>query len=98
MDNARISVVGDAAGTNSTAMLVGLHERGERPGLILFADTGGERPETYRHRDMVSGWCESVGFPRIVTVAEAETLEDNCLRRNALPGIAKERLLLWPEQ
>lgn len=82
------SVVSYGAGTNSTAMLVGLHERGERPDVILFADTGGERPETYRHRDTVSGWCESVGFPRIVTVSEAETLEDNCLRRNALPGIA----------
>uniref|UniRef100_A0A6H1ZDR3 Putative phosphoadenosine phosphosulfate reductase family protein n=1 Tax=viral metagenome TaxID=1070528 RepID=A0A6H1ZDR3_9ZZZZ len=84
----RLSVVSYGAGTNSTAMLVGLHERGERPDVILFADTGGERPETYRHRDMVSDWCESVGFPRIVTVAETETLEDNCLRRNALPGIA----------
>lgn len=69
-------------------MLVGLHERGERPDLILFADTGGERPETYRHRDTVSDWCESVGFPRIVTVAESKSLEVDCLTRSALPGIA----------
>ena len=82
------SVVSYGAGTNSTAMLVGLREREERPEIILFADTGGERPETYRHRDAVSDWCKSVGFPRIITVAEAETLEANCLRRNALPGIA----------
>jgi hypothetical protein len=84
----RQSVVSYGAGTNSTAMLIGLHERGDRPDFILFADTGGERPETYRHRDAVSDWCERVGFPRIVTVAEDETLEANCLRRNALPGIA----------
>ena len=82
------SVVSYGAGTNSTAMLVGLCERGERPDLILFADTGGERPETYRHLDTVSGWCERVGFPMIVTVREMETLEANCLRRKALPGIA----------
>ena len=82
------SVVSYGAGTNSTAMLVGLSQRGERPDVILFADTGGERPETYKHRDTVSDWCESVGFPRIVTVSEAETLEANCLRRAALPGIA----------
>jgi hypothetical protein len=85
---AQTSVVSYGAGTNSTAMLVGLHERGERPDLILFADTGGERPETYRHRGAVSDWCESVGFPRIVTVAEGQDLETDCLTRGALPGIA----------
>lgn len=84
----RPAVVSYGAGTNSTAMLVGLRERGERPDLILFADTGGERPETYRHKDTVSEWCESIGFPRIVTVAEAVTLEADCLARNALPGLA----------
>ena len=84
-------IVSYGAGTNSTAMLVGLHERGERPDLILFADTGGERPETYAHRDTVSDWCESVGFPRVVTVRKGgreETLEENCIRMNMLPSIA----------
>jgi 3'-phosphoadenosine 5'-phosphosulfate sulfotransferase (PAPS reductase)/FAD synthetase len=81
-------IVSYGAGTNSTAMLVGLHERGERPDLILFADTGGERPETYRHRDTVSDWCENVGFPRIVTVSEEKSLEADCITRGALPGIA----------
>ena len=84
----KTKIISYGAGTNSTAMLVGLHERGERPDLILFADTGGERPETYWHRDTVSDWCESVGFPRIVTVAEATDLETDCLTRGALPGIA----------
>lgn len=84
----RTAVVSYGAGTNSTAMLVGLHERGERPDLILFADTGGERPETYRHKDTVSEWCESIGFPRIATVAEAMSLEADCLKRAALPGLA----------
>lgn len=82
------SVVSYGAGTNSTAMLVGLHEHNERPDAILFADTGAERPETYQLRDVVSDWCESIGFPQIVTVAEIESLEDNCLRRAALPAIA----------
>lgn len=84
----RPAVVSYGAGTNSTAMLVGLHERGERPDLILFADTGGERPETYRHKDVVSEWCESIGFPQIVTVSEAISLEADCLNRSALPGLA----------
>lgn len=29
-------------GTNSTAMLIGMWERGENVDLILFADTGGD--------------------------------------------------------
>ncbi len=86
------TVVNYGAGTNSTAMLVGLNERGERPDVILFADTGGERPETYQHRDTVSDWCESVGFPRIITVRApqtvAATLEADCLKRKTLPAIA----------
>ena len=81
-------IVSYGAGTNSTAMLVGLLEHNERPDFILFADTGGERPETYRHIKVVNDWCQFVGFPLIVTVREKETLEENCLRRKALPGIA----------
>lgn len=87
----QLKVVSYGAGTNSTAMLVGLHERGERPDVILFADTGGERPETYKHRDTINEWCASVGFPKIVTVKKEgnlETLEENCLRLNMLPSIA----------
>ena len=36
------TIVSYGGGTNSTAMLVGLWERGERPDAIVFADTGGE--------------------------------------------------------
>lgn len=98
----RKTVVSYGAGTNSTAMLVGLYERGERPDLILFADTGGERPETYRHREEVSDWCEGVGFPRIVTVkAPNKLLEQDCIDRNALPSIAygfKTCSLRWKKE
>jgi len=92
------TVVSYGAGTNSTAMLVGLHERGETPSLILFADTGGEKPECYRHRDAVNAWCLSVGFPEIITVRKTptidgkrgsyRTLEENCLVNGMLPSIA----------
>lgn len=33
-------MVSYGGGTNSTAMLIGMVERGERPDAILFADTG----------------------------------------------------------
>ena len=82
-------VVSYGGGTNSTAMLVGLHERGERPDLILFADTGGEKQHTYDHIYEMRGWLLKVGFPEIeVVMSPNGTLEEDCLRRKALPSIA----------
>jgi hypothetical protein len=50
------SVVSFGAGTNSTAILQGMLERGEKPDAILFADTGGEKPGTYRHLLRMQIW------------------------------------------
>lgn len=82
-------VVSYGGGTNSTAMLVGLQERGERPDLILFADTGGEKPHTYEHIAVMQTWLFNNKWPLIHTVEKgALTLEEDCLTRNALPSIA----------
>ncbi|AMV31307.1 Phosphoadenosine phosphosulfate reductase family protein [Pirellula sp. SH-Sr6A] len=82
------SVVSFGGGVNSTALLVGLYEREERPDAVLFADTGGERPETYQHVRRMSEWCVGVGFPEIVTVSKGITLEQDCLDRETLPSKA----------
>lgn len=96
------TVVSYGAGTNSTAMLIGLHERGALPDLILFADTGGERPETYEHLTVVNEWCESIGFPQIVTVKSPNvTIEEDCFTRKTLPAIAfgfKTCSLRWKKE
>lgn len=82
-------VVAYGGGVNSTAMLVEMHRRGIKPDLILFADTGGERPETYAAVKAVSAWCVAHGMPEIVTVkSSGKTLEQDCLDRSALPSIA----------
>lgn len=86
-------VVAYGGGVNSTAMLVEMSRRSIRPDLILFADTGGERPETYLAIHTVSKWSISVGFPSIQTVyatfqGEVEFLEAACLRKRMLPSIA----------
>lgn len=85
-------------GVDSTAMLVGLHQRGIRPDIILFADTGAEKPETYAYEDVMQDWLAHVGFPPIETVRYVPkdfknwppyyTLEDNCLTNGTLPGIS----------
>ena len=81
-------------GVNSTAMLVEMNRRGIRPDIILFADTGGERPETYQAIDIVSAWCISKGFPPIRVVSHSskkhgdKSLEEECIRSKTLPSIA----------
>lgn len=86
-------VVAYGGGVNSTAMLVEMYHRGIKPDLILFADTGGERPETYQSVKLVSDWCLNHGFPNIETVwcirdGNQYTLEEHSLRYNQLPSIA----------
>ncbi len=78
-------------GTNSTAELIEYANRGLHIDLILFADTGGEKPHTYKYVEIFSRWLVEHGLPKIITVRKAgngETLEENCLRCNMLPSIA----------
>ena len=87
-----VSVLSFGGGVNSTAMLVLLDRQGRLPSLVLFADTGGERPATYRHVAEMSAWCAQRGVP-FVTVTNANeqrgaSLEANCLRRKELPSLA----------
>jgi len=69
-------------------MLVEMRRRNMVPDLILFADTGGERPETYETVRKVSEWCYANGFPKIQIVKASISLESDCLTRKALPSIA----------
>jgi hypothetical protein len=78
-------------GVNSTAMLVGMYERGLEPSWVVFADTGGEKPETYEHVAAVSAWLKGKGHYGTTTVKKESmyaSLEDECLRKNTLPALA----------
>jgi hypothetical protein len=55
-------MVAYGAGVDSTALLVGLWERGDYPDAILFADTCGEKPETYHFLFLVDRWLAEHGF------------------------------------
>jgi len=84
-------VVAYGGGVNSTALLIGLRHRDRVPDLILFADTGGEKPDTYEYLDVIDKWLSSVGFPQLVRVANDgvyRTLEAECLARGTLPSLA----------
>jgi len=84
-------VVSYGGGTNSTAMLIQMFNLGLLPEVILFADTGGERPDTYCYVKMFSDWLEQRGFPKIITVKKGgngRTLEEDCLIKEMLPSLA----------
>lgn len=84
-------IVSYGGGTNSTAMLIECANRGIEVDLILFADTGGEKPHTYNYIKIFSEWLVAHGLPEIITVKKGgnrETLEEACLRKSVLPSIA----------
>jgi hypothetical protein len=88
------TVVAYGMGVDSTAMLVGMHARGERPDLILFADTGDEKPETYAYLPIINEWLARVGFPEVMVVKNARPISGDtslsaaCLRLKVLPALA----------
>lgn len=87
-------IVAYGMGVDSTAMLVGLHQRGERPDLILFADTGDEKPQTYAYLATINVWLARVGFPLVTAVKNArpksgdKSLSESLLRLGVLPALA----------
>src|SRR3954451_24244868 len=86
-------VVAYGLGVDSTAKLIEFARRGIRPDLILFADTGGEKPETYKYMGVIQPFLQRVGFPEVVTVrykpkrAVYHTLEAQCLHTSTLPSL-----------
>jgi len=87
--------VGLGLGTNSSAMLIGMAHRGIVPDLILFADTGGEKPHTYTFLSILNEWLREVNFPQITVVRGDlpqqvidETLEGEVLRLWNMPSKA----------
>src|ERR1041384_2544583 len=87
-------VVAYGLGVNSTAMLIEFARRRIRPDLILFADTGGEKPETYQYLEVIRPFLRHVGFPDVIVVryqpktAPYVTLEEQCLHTGTLPSLA----------
>jgi hypothetical protein len=81
-------VVSFGGGTNSAAMLIEMTRRGVKPDLIMFADTGGELPETYQFVRDFSEWLTDRGMPEVVTVSDGRTtLEREVRDAGTLPSL-----------
>jgi hypothetical protein len=83
-------VVSFGGGTNSAAMLIEMAAvRHVVPDLILFSDTGGERPETYEFVHAFSAWLVMKGLPPVTIVKDGRTtLEAEVRAANTLPSLA----------
>lgn len=87
-------IVSYGGGVNSTALLTEAAARGIRPDLILFADTGDERPATYDYVELFSAWLVARAFPPIEQVRRVrkdgtfESLGLYSLRSKQLPSKA----------
>lgn len=92
-----LHVLSYGGGTNSTAELILMVKESRQIDLILFADTGGEKPDTYAYVSMMSDWLVKRGYPAITTteycMADGTrlTLEGECLKSKTLPAIAYGR-------
>lgn len=81
-------VVSFGGGTNSAAMLIEMAGRRVVPDLILFADTGGETPQTYKFVSDFSTWLTEHGMPPIVIVKDGrKTLEAEVREAHTLPSL-----------
>lgn len=71
-----------------------MHQRGVRPDVIIMADTGSEKPETYAYLPVIEEWLARVGFPVITTVRNARpktgdaSLGAALTRLSVLPALA----------
>ena len=80
-------------GVDSVAMTIALIQLGKIPDLVIFADTGGERPETYAYLETFQNWLRQFGVEIVMTryvpvKAPYSTLEGELRANNTLPGIA----------
>ena len=78
-------------GTNSTAMLCGFLERGIKPALITFADTGAEMPHTYARVEVMRAKVREWWAMEIVTVRAKKTIVAHCEETGMLPSLAYGR-------
>ena len=75
-------------------MIIGMKREGIPIDMILFADTGGERPHTYAFIETFNKWLVANSLPQIQIVkytdqnGNIQTLEEECLRLGVLPAVA----------
>ena len=90
-------MVAYGGGVDSTAMLIELIETGIRIDIVLFADTGSEKPTTYAFIELFAKWLADRGVTLITVRYQPKnyknfppyrSLDENCLTNGTLPSIS----------
>lgn len=84
----RTVVFSFGGGVDSTGMLFEFDRQGYMPDLLIFADTGGERPDIYAHIEKLNKWLAKKWDKQIIIVKNKETLYEECIRLKTLPSLA----------
>lgn len=79
-------IISFGAGVQTTALAI-LAARGksQRPDAVVFADTGAESPETYRHIEQFGDYLKKYNLP-FIKVAAPKTLYDKCMTSQIIPS------------
>jgi hypothetical protein len=85
----------DGLGVDSMADKIALRDAGITPHLSLFADVGGEKPETIAYLAIANRWARENNWPETVLVRKIttdrvtyENLTDEMITNEVLPGLA----------
>lgn len=79
-------VLSYGGGVNSVALMILLLREGKPLDEVIFADTGGEVPETYAYIDVTKQFLEPHGIPFTVVAKKGADLYETAWRRRVLPS------------
>jgi 3'-phosphoadenosine 5'-phosphosulfate sulfotransferase (PAPS reductase)/FAD synthetase len=79
-------VLSFGAGLNSTALMIMIIEKKYPLDEVIFADTGGETPETYAHLKVTEEYLRLHNVPLRIVASKNGTLYDTCNRRKVIPS------------
>jgi 3'-phosphoadenosine 5'-phosphosulfate sulfotransferase (PAPS reductase)/FAD synthetase len=80
------TILNFGAGVNSTALIIELVNRNMKPDYVIFADTGSEMPETYKHIERMKEWFKEKGLEFIIVKSKYDKpLYDYYFERQTMP-------------
>ena len=79
-------VLSYGAGVNTTALMILLVKEKLPFDVAVFADTGGELPETYRYLKVAEKYLSKNGIALEVVKSKNGSLYDTCKRRRVIPS------------
>jgi len=81
-----ISILNFGAGVNSTALIIELVKRQQKPDYVIFADTGAELPETYKHIQIMQEWFKTNGVVFLIVKSKYEcSIYDYYYNKKTIP-------------